>query len=287
MGKREPKEPTSPDEVPEHDANSNAGDAPAVDPYRDTFPKVIADLAPAAPSLGAALADAKAALSDPPAEDPASGAIAEKLRAKPGRKPLSDAERAERKRERDNAYNAARRAAGNVAAVSDVSAAVKGSRASLAAQLIETQERADRAERAAASAQSASNADVRKMLGGMLSATLRAGSRILAAKRGAHWMMSETEAIEIGDAWALPLSAHWPKIEAYSPYVGAIVVTGSYVILRAQIDAGILTVADLKDRAGIEIQSREIPPTAVVDPPVASPAKVEGAPPVPPGMGDE
>lgn len=209
-----------------------------------------------APPLDAALSDAKAALAggdDGDADDASDDDASDDppRRRKPGRKPkyATEEERHAAKIQRDRDRRARLAGKENTDDAGDVAATVKGTRATLAARVIELEGQLETAN--AKLARDLPGA--RAMLTNMIAQTAHALSRMVAARRGSHWAMTREEAQEIGGAWALPLSAHWGKIEEYSPWVGAIVVTGSFVVLRAQVDAGAISVAELKERTGIVI----------------------------------
>ena len=120
---------------------------------------------------------------------------------------------------------------------------------------------------------------------GHLSTALGAGfdtaARILAASRGAHWLLSERERQTLGDAWAPALAPYLGAAGAYLPLLLAAVVTVGVVLPRVQQDAQQGRVSP--GPVPLEVSDAELSAaTTTIDPPPPSPLVPDVVPIEPP-----
>jgi hypothetical protein len=69
-----------------------------------------------------------------------------------------------------------------------------------------------------------------------LAATFEILSKVVAKRRGAHWILDQEEAGTLGRTWTVALAPYLPKIGAAVPWAAALAVTWSMVQPRLEQD---------------------------------------------------
>jgi hypothetical protein len=69
-----------------------------------------------------------------------------------------------------------------------------------------------------------------------LTTTFDIAGKVLAKKRGAHWLLDKEETEALGQVWTAALAPYLPKIGAAVPWATALVVTATMILPRLEAD---------------------------------------------------